>query len=317
MGLFDIITGRLDRAGVGGRPLTFIRNNLGKFFGGYILAYHTITTERFIEQIESLLPDRPIPLSELLERHKNQYSTKGLFAITFDDGYRDTVLDIFRLAIDHDLPVTFYLPTDYLNGKPMPALILKNLSAKIPDIVMTLSGIEYDLTHPEAKERFFRTLTKRMNHEKESIFYPLIEEIIEFNLRHEFLREKDIFDIPQPISWEHVLAYSKYEQISFESHGISHQAVGSLSERELEYELSQSKEQISKFSKKDVNHFCYPYGGNDSIGILAPEVVSRYFKSAVTMNRGRLDKCNQHLLPRIPLYQKDSKILTNIKLFTI
>lgn len=317
MGFFDIVSSSLDKVGVGGRPVSLIRKIYGKFSGGYILAYHTISMEQFVEQIESLYPDKPIPLSELLERHKNHYSTSGLFAITFDDVYRDTVLDVFRLAIDRNLPVTFYLPTDYLNGKPMPSLILENLTKKVPGVVMPLSGIEYDLTQPKMKERFFRNLRKRMYQQKESIYYPLIEEIIEFNLRHGFLREEDIFDVRQPISWEHVAEYSKYEYLSFESHGISHQAVSSLSESELEFELYQSKKQISNYSNRDVNHYCYPYGGNESIGRLAPQIVSRYFISAVTMNRGRLNKCNHYLLPRIPLYQKDNGILTNIKLFTI
>jgi peptidoglycan/xylan/chitin deacetylase (PgdA/CDA1 family) len=292
------------------------RRFFAKTAGGYLLAYHRISRQRFKEHLAALSPDRPIPLDELLQRYRNRQTTAGLFAITFDDGYGDTVADIAGFAITQHLPVTFYLPTGFLNGHTMPALILENLMRQMPAVVLNVGGKKYDLSLPLARSQFFQNLRVRMYREREGDYFPFIDKIIAVAIQEGFLRKKDIFTTPAALTWEEVSQFSKYDNIRFESHGISHQAVVALADDDLEHELWQSKEQIRAYSNREVKHFCYPYGDLFSIGNIAPKIVSKYYESAVTMKRGRLNKNDNFMLPRIPFYEKDTKELAVMKILT-
>jgi peptidoglycan/xylan/chitin deacetylase (PgdA/CDA1 family) len=92
--------------------------------------------------------------------------------------------------------------------------------------------------------------------------------------------------------------------VSFESHGISHTAVAALGDEELEHELTASQRTIAEHTGKPCRHFCYPYGGSASIGIIAPARVARHYRSATTMARGRLGRHSLTLLPRVPIYPR-------------
>ena len=86
------------------KPLMFpgvfhpIESILSKMFGGFISCWHDLPAEIFKSHVESLHPSKPIPLKELIERHKRGKSTKGCFALTFDDGIGTTVRDISNLC---------------------------------------------------------------------------------------------------------------------------------------------------------------------------------------------------------------------------
>jgi peptidoglycan/xylan/chitin deacetylase (PgdA/CDA1 family) len=120
-----------------------------------------------------------------------------------------------------------------------------------------------------------------------------------------------------PVDWDFITQRSKNDLLSFQSHGISHQPVVALSEKELRNELLESKTKIFERTQKEVSHFCYPYGGKNNIGSTAGNIVKDYYKSAVTMERGRIDgDMSPYFLPRIPLYEIDSVGRTLLKTLT-
>ncbi len=293
------------------------RGLLNRLCGGYVLALHDISGKRFKEQVRALRPDQPVSLSELVARKEKGLPTAGLFAITLDDGFADRVLNISQISVELGYPVTFYLPTGFVDGKPMPALLLHNIAVKLPHIAIPLQGKVYDLAIPDVRRRLFHMLEARMKSEREDAYFVLFEELIGFVLDNKIMTEEDIYDIQKPISWTEVSELSKQENLSFESHGVTHQAVVALSHKELTSELTKSKETISYYSGREVTHFAYPYGATASIGQKAPNTVARYYRSAVTMNRGRVSKSNLNFLPRIPLYEKDGEALTILKLLTM
>ena len=108
--------------------------------------------------------------------------------MTFDDGVGSTVRNISNKCIEKGWPVTFYLPTQYLDKGILP------------------------------------------------------------------------FQNSKPISWIEVEELSKNNLISFQSHGVTHSAVSSLSEKEIEFEMTKSKKIIESHTNKKVHSFCYPYG---------------------------------------------------------
>ena len=95
-------------------------NLLHGLSGGYILSFHDLLPETFEAHVNSLKPSEPISLDELIKRYKSGKSIKNCFAITFDDGVEETVIGNWNICKKNNWPVTFYLPTDYLNGENLP-----------------------------------------------------------------------------------------------------------------------------------------------------------------------------------------------------
>jgi len=101
--------------------------------------------------------------------------------------------------------------------------------------------------------------------------------------------------------------------ISFQSHGVTHSAVSTLNEKEIELEMVNSKKIIESHTNKKVHSFCYPYGSKESIGEIAPKVAAKHFSSAVTLIHGRLKEKKLFYLPRIGLYKEDLQSLARLK----
>lgn len=75
-------------------------------------------------------------------------------------------------------------------------------------------------------------------------------------------KAKGIPDFPM-LSWEQIRIMQSYG-IDFQSHGASHSFLTTLSEEELEREISRSVEEIEERLGKKTEFFCYPYGDHNT-----------------------------------------------------
>ncbi len=267
---------------------------LGRVAGGFILAYHDLDAARFVEQIEALAPNQPIRLSELIERYRAGKPTAGLYAITFDDGVATTVRGITSACRERGWPVTFYLPTGYLDDGAMPFQKLRAVERHLP-----------------ADE--IRSLERAMRTTERSTYEPVVAGHVE-NLMASGAITSMV--TPEPISWAEVTALSREDLLEFQSHGVSHSAVSGLDDDALDRELRASQERIVAYTSRPCRHFCYPYGSPESIGPRAPAIVAKYYDSATTLLRGRLRRRAATLLPRIPIYAQDDPDVVRLKILT-
>lgn len=289
---------------------------LGRFRGGYVLAYHNLPATLFSEQIEALAPSRPIPLDELVERHARGASTVGLFAITFDDGVGETVRDIAAAATARQWPVTFYLPTAYLDAPDgLPFQWLRAIERNAPARKIELAGETLDFSAPDAVRMFAKQVTQVMYTRPWAEYAPRLRELAAA-LRERRLVAPEALVPPPAVTWREVERLAEGGIMSFESHGISHTAVAALSDDELEHELVASQRTIREHTGRPCRHFCYPYGGVASIGRVAPAHVARHYRSATTMARGRLARHPLNLLPRVPVYPHDDAASVQLKVLT-
>ena len=277
---------------------------LNKSPGGYILSFHDLSSEVFSSHVESLKPAIPVSLNELIDRYKLGKSIKNCFAITFDDGVRSTIKNNWKICMKNNWPVTFYIPTNYINGDNLPfqkiellESLLKNENYKLPKILN--STTERILNKKNLINYLNEIIYVKNNQEVEEILNYFLK-ILQTNYGLEY--NKDL--MPKAISWEEIKQISKNELASFQSHSLSHTACSGLSEQELENEMLNSKRIIEDCTGKNVNSFCYPYGAPKSISKLSLEIASKYFDHATTLIKGRLNQnSNLHYLPRIDLYQ--------------
>ncbi|MEZ5015582.1 MAG: polysaccharide deacetylase family protein [Flavipsychrobacter sp.] len=284
--------------------------------GGYILAYHSIKPDLFVEHINILRPDRLVSLSEIVARKVSGKSTKGLFAITVDDGYEDTVPDLCDICAEKEWPITFFPPVDFLNGIVMVAYRLANLRKYAKGQVIAIEGEEKDFRDEQTWHEYFELLQHKMYTLHEREYMHLFDTIADYVISNNIATRADLYEHPHPVTWDFIAKKSKNDLLSFQSHGVTHMPVAGLSDEELAKECIDSKQKLYEVTGKEVKHFCYPYGADKCIGTKAQAIVAQHFDSAVTMSRGRIDKADTYMLPRIPLYNIDTKGRTLLKQLT-
>jgi len=287
------------------------------FSGGFVLAFHEIQPERLAEFVDCLRPAQPVHLSELVQRSKDRRSTSGLFAITVDDGVGENVKGLARICIAKGWPATFYLPTQYLDTREgmvfqwwhrmKPHLPRKKLALKSGLIVI-------DLAPSNAVDELSRKMELLWHSERLESYLPLTMELIEIAIRENGLTRAAI-QPPLPITWREVAEISKNDLMRFESHGVSHAAMSSLTEEELVFEMRHSRDLVTEHTGRPCRHLAYPFGSWRSIGARAAATAERFYDSAVTMSLGHVDQANPWLLPRIPLYPKNSILFARLKIF--
>ncbi len=293
-----------------------LRGPVGRARGGFVLAYHNLPASRFVEQIAALAPSRAVSLDELVERHAKGQPTGDLFAITFDDGVGETVREITAVAGQQQWPVSFYLPTRYLDAPGgMPFQWLRAIERYAPPVKLEAAGAVFDFTAPGAVRAFAKRMTKIMYSRPWDEYGTALRALADVLVARGLVRP-ELLTSPPAITWPEVTDLARNALFGFESHGVSHTALVALPPSALEEELATSRQAIAAHTRRPCRHFCYPYGGSASIGDVAPAAVARHYRSATTMARGRLGRHALTLLPRVPVYPHDDADLVRLKVLT-
>jgi Polysaccharide deacetylase len=162
----------------------------------------------------------------------------------------------------------------------------------------------------EASELIERYLYCRSLDEIELLMQQLREQLPEPAVTRALERSRGCV-----VTWDDVRMLSAQATVTFGAHTVRHPFLAELDEDGVVHELTESRDAIEAATGAEVEHFCYPYGDLRSIGKTAPRVAAQLFRSAVTMIRGRCgEHAAPHLLPRIPLYQRDEGTMARIKL---
>jgi peptidoglycan/xylan/chitin deacetylase (PgdA/CDA1 family) len=280
---------------------------------GFVLAFHEIPPSRLAELVECLRPAQAVSLSEIVKRTRDSKSTSGLFAITVDDGIGDNVRALARVFISRGWPATFYLPTQYLDtGNGIAFQWWRLVLPLLPRTRLELSSGPVDLSSRAAVRELSRRMEDLWYTKRLESYSQITTELAGIASR---IWGAEALQPPPPISWAEVGKLSKTDLIRFESHGVSHAAMSSLTDDELVFEMKHSRDVIAEHTGYPCRHLAYPFGGPRSIGTRAVEIAKRYYESAVTLVAGRLANANPWLLPRVPLYLENSTFIARLKVF--
>jgi peptidoglycan/xylan/chitin deacetylase (PgdA/CDA1 family) len=287
---------------------------MSEFSAGFVLAFHDISPEHLAKLVDSVHPFQPVHLSELVERSKKRKSTAGLFAITVDDGGGQNVRSLEQLFRARAWPATFYIPTQYLDsGESMVFQWWRWLKPLLPRKRLHLSSGVVDLSPPGAVEELSRKMEGLWHSQRLESYLPMTMELVDIVLREGGLAREAV-QPAAPITWKEVAEISKNDLIRFESHGVTHAAMSSLTESELAFEMKHSRDLISEHTGRQCRHLAYPFGSWQSIGERAAAAAEGLYDSAVTMSLGPVDFANPWLMPRIPLYPENSTLFARLKI---
>ena len=281
---------------------------------GFVLAFHDIQPDRLSELVDCIRPAQAVSLSELVKRNKAGKSTAGLFAITVDDGVGETVRGLTQLFRDRGWPATFYIATNYLDSKEgMVFQWWRNLLPFLPPRKIELKSGVIDLSRRGAIRDLSRKMEVMWHSQRMESYLPLTLELAEIAMRESGL-DIDAIQPPEPITWPEVTEISRGDLIRFESHGVSHAAMSTLTDEELLFEMKYSRDRVSRYTGRPCRHLAYPFGSSRSIGPRAAHIAKTLYDSAATMTLGSVDSANPWLLPRIPLYPQNPTWYVNLKI---
>jgi peptidoglycan/xylan/chitin deacetylase (PgdA/CDA1 family) len=298
------------------RELGFLSRLMKRFSGGFVLAFHEIPPHRLSMLVESLSLCRVVSLSDLVQRTTDGKSTSGLFAITVDDGVGENVRSLADVCLARRWPATFYLPTRYIDtGEGMAFQWWRRLQPLLPRRRLELRSGTLDLSRPGAVRRLSRQMESQWHSQRPDSYLPMLMELVEMVSRECGVSRKDL-QPDAPITWSEVERLSKTELIRFESHGVTHSAMSTLTEEELAHEMRHSRDLVTERSGRPCRHLAYPFGSPRSIGKLAALTAARFYSSATTMTLGSVDRANPWLLPRIPLYPGNSIRFARLKILS-
>lgn len=283
--------------------------------GGVILVFHETTPEilrRQLDQVEQRYAF--ISLDAFVDRLIAGKSTTGVCAITLDDGIGPVTEAASALAITQGWPMTFYLPTRYLDtGEAYWFLELDLLLTHAAGANVVFEGMALNLGSREGIDRASKTLRAHF------ITLPSYDAVTHAlrHLRRSLLgveTRPEGLDVPLPIPWERVRQLARHDELSFEAHTVSHLALSRLTDDHLIAEMEDSRARIQEVTGRPVRHFCYPYGRPNEVGRVAPTHARSRFRSATTTDRGRCASgVDLALLPRVALDIADSEKVVAFK----
>jgi len=276
------------------------------FGGGIIFCFHEIELKKFVSIIKFFKKFYSlISLDDFINCLNTNKSVSGKFAITFDDGWNETCINVAAYSKDNKWPITLYIPTQILDdrgslwfGYINKLINLKNKESK----PFKFMGIDLNFQSKNASKESVEKLVVRFKKMPGEHAYDEMKDLLEKLDLKPSVNEQFPF-----INIDFIKKYSDCKYITFGSHTVDHRALNVQSEKELIWNLSKSKKILHDITQKDIDHFCYPYGGENDISNLSREITSKYYKSGTTMLRGKCDKkSDPYYLPRISIYQKDS-----------
>ncbi len=245
---------------------------LGPVFcrGIHILMYHRICPRRdelgiaispefFEAQIRYLQNHFTIiSLDEALEAIPRGTS-EPLFAITFDDGYRDNFTDAYPVLRRYGVPATIFITcNDVQSGVTdwhRMDCALRETALEELDLEIFGLGI-ISLRTLEERIRAIRTLHRRLK----EIDNELRLEILSFILERCGARELERI----MLTWQDVRRMSDEGLVTIGSHTLSHPILTSVGAAAAKREIEQSRLRIEEVIERPVRHFAYPNGDFDA-----------------------------------------------------
>lgn len=207
-----------------------------------------------------------VPLSFLADRHERGVSSRGMVAITFDDGYPD-VLDVaLPLLQKHQCPATVFLPTDYMTDqRPFWWDVLAHVFLELADLPQELDlefegrRHQFSLNSPDARRAAHDQIwaTLRLSDEpprREAI--ARIEEWaalndLQWSSAHRCISANEAMRAHQPGFFD------------IGAHTKSHPSLPTLPPHRQREEIAGGVSILREMLGGDVSSFAYPYGDYD------------------------------------------------------
>ena len=256
-----------------------------------------ISKNSFENHLSFLKKNYDVVSIDKMINHLNSKSKNFKVSITFDDGYKDNLINALPLLNKYQLPATIYLTTRFQEGD------CRMWWYEIWEIVNSSENINFKWNGEKIN---FNTNTFN----QKIIAYNYLTCIISklsYEMQNNFTKKITDKSYVQKnykelcLSWDDVRLLSKSEHITIGAHSHTHSSLKNLETGLVKFEIEESKKLIEKNINKEVNHMAYPFGTFEDVSDREAEIVkSLNFKSGViTIPKSIEESTNIFLLPRV------------------
>ena len=248
----------------------FVRRAKKKaFLGKYItcIYFHNPNKKLFKKCIQWLEKSGYVFISskQLVDIIKNKNTPpKGALWISFDDGWLGNIQNVVPIIIEKNIPVTFFLTTDPIknNGVFWWTYVMK-FRKYLPDI--------------------YRSDIRKLWHVDECERKQVVE-YLENNFANSIKRES--------MTIQDVRYLSSLPQITIGSHTVHHVITPNCSDKELDFEIMNSKITLENWINKKINCFSYPNGYFDG---REEEILKKYSYAFATTTESKLVTISENI----------------------
>lgn len=238
-----------------------------------------------------------ISLDSLVERLISKSDLSKKIVLTFDDGYKDNILNGYPIFKKYGIPFTIYLSTSFIDNSEIPWWYKLELIILQNDEVYW-QGKKIILHKTEEKNvSFMQIRNELLNMSK----YRFTEELLNFisNSKFQTSIEPNLF-----LSWADLRALNNDVLVSLQNHGHKHCNLIKLSPTEIINEYLTSQKRILEETGKKSNHISFPFGLYNNF--VMKSISNLEITTATTTKAGIIshsDQKNIMQLPRFPLIE--------------
>ncbi|HET6408510.1 MAG TPA: polysaccharide deacetylase family protein [Chthoniobacteraceae bacterium] len=220
---------------------------------------------------------------------------------TFDDGYRDNLMDALPIFREFGFSFTVNVTTGFIN---------RTASAwwyTLEDAILAGSSLEFtwggealswSYDSVDARDLAFVEIASLIRSQGAAARDALIAEICRIKGLDPMRRTSSLM-----MDWGELTQLAADYHVTIGAHSVGHHVLSQLSEEELEGELIDAKAELEARLGKPIQHLAYPFGGRDAVGAreftLAREC--DYLTAVTTRNGNLFQEHAWHLqaLPRL------------------
>ena len=242
---------------------------------------------------------RIVPLDEIPSRLASP-GPERVAALTFDDGYRDTLDHALPVLERHAAPFTVFVTTGFAERTaPLWWLDLEAAIARAEHLDLTLDGRVRSMPARSlgAKGRAFATLAGRLRRSPPAEVAAVLD-ALGCDPAQALARVDRLC-----LDWDGIAQLAAHPLATVGCHTLTHPSLAALDDGDMRHEIARARDIIAERLGRPVRHLAYPYGGVGAAGSREFAAAARLgFMTGVTTRPGVLRR--RHLaeataLPRV------------------
>ena len=241
-----------------------------------------------------------ISIDRAAERIAGHDPSDAPFAcFTFDDGYRDNLVNAYPILKRHNVPFTVYVATDLADGcGELWWLVLEEVVRRSPTVIVQMSGSvrRFDCGTDARRQAAFDAIYWWLRGLPEDRMRQVVRELAAgANVDIAALCKRLI------MTWDELRGLASDPLVTIGAHSRRHYALAKLGAEEARAEIVDSVARIEAELGRRCRHFSFPYGDETSAAprefALAAELG---LKTAVTTRKGLIRGCGHDVMTGLP-----------------